>query len=165
MAHWVTFNHLTAVLANLGAPKVFGGYSVSCSSTRRAGRTIQGTSGLSAWPQCQEWLWSSDSTNLEMAINFCAIMWHVQSKQVMRSSQLRFTKVRSCLMNLIIFCNTFCKSSLCGEGSVDIFYLVLIKLWHGLNSPGEAVCSWLGQVYCFLGWKLTGWPSHGGEWR
>lgn len=50
-AHWITFNHLAAVLAILGGPKATGGYPVWCPWTRRAGRMIQGTSGLSAWPQ------------------------------------------------------------------------------------------------------------------
>lgn len=139
-ALWVTFNHLTAVLANLGGPKVTGSCPVWCPSTKRAGRMGLGTSDLSAWPQCQGWLWSSNSTHLEMAINFCAIMWHVQNKQVMRASQQRFRKVTSCFTNLIVFCNRVKWRRECGCFSLgvskgfDTVWILLEKLSaHGLD--------------------------------
>lgn len=45
---------------------------------------------------------------------------------------------------------------------MDVVCLDLSKAFEPFlqHSPGEAGCSWLGQVYCLLGAEeLTEWPS------
>ncbi|GAB0183290.1 mitochondrial enolase superfamily member 1 [Grus japonensis] len=93
-----------------------------------------------------------------------AITRHVQDNQVIKQSQYRFIKGRSCLTNLIFYDKV---TLLVDEGkAVDVVYLdFLVKSF----TPFPTVLSWrnwLGWMYALLGKKLAGWPDPRscGEW-
>jgi len=69
-----------------------GDLLMCCSSTRRFGRRIWRTTGLSASP----WYWSGQ-------IILSVIMQHVQDNKRIRLRQHRFMKGRSCFTYLISF--------------------------------------------------------------
>jgi len=92
----------------------------------------------------------------------------VKDNQGIRPSQHRFMKGRSCLTNLISFCDQVTR--LVNEGkAMDVVYLDFSKAFHTVppqHPPGETSCPWFGWVYSSLDKELAEWlsPESGGEW-
>ncbi|RMC06314.1 hypothetical protein DUI87_15745 [Hirundo rustica rustica] len=84
-----------------------------------------------------------------------AIMWHKWSNQGIRPSQHGFGNGRLYLTNLICFYDKV--THLVDEKEVVIvFYLDFSKAFN-TNSPGETVCTWLGQLYSLQ--KMSYWAG------
>lgn len=103
-----------------------------------------------------------------MHIILSAITWHMQDNHVIKPSQHRWMKGRSCLTNLISFCDKV--THLVDEGkTVDVAYLDLGKAFDTFpqHSLGETGYLWLGWAYSSLGKNLAGWlgPKSCGEWK
>lgn len=94
-------------------------------------------------------------------------MQHIQNNQVMRPSQRRLVRAKSCLMNLISFDKVTC---IVGEGKA--VGVVCLDFSKSSDTVSHTILLWklaahgLDGIYSLLGKNLAGWRTSksGSEW-
>lgn len=132
----------------LGKSQLPGGYHTWCASTEKAGRRVQGATGLSV---------SVPGKLTEQIILSANYMLHTQESQGLRPSQHGFMKGRSCSNNIISIYDK--ETCLVDDGkTMDIAFLGFSKAFDNVShSLLLEKLTAHGRDGSTLGWVKNGW--------